>query len=111
MDVSATWLHDQHQELDHALAEVEFLAERRAFQAATKRFKDFEQRLLEHMSQEETDERLARVAKAHHAQLATVLESVASALRQGDYAEFCYGVNALGKMLTAHQRAEENACQ
>lgn len=109
MDVSTTWLDDEHRELDHALAEVEFLAERRAFGAAALRFREFHQRFLRHIDREELDERLAPIVKQLHAEFRVALEAVASALQQGDYADFCYGVNALGKLLTAHNRAE-SAC-
>ena len=102
-------MNAEHRELDHALAEVEFLAERRAFHGAGARFRDFRQRFLDHMRDQERDPRIAEATRPQHAQLETALESVASALEQCDYAEFCYGVTALGKLLAAHQRVEEQA--
>jgi hypothetical protein len=92
-------------DLDHALAEVEFLAERRAFDGAAKRFHEFHRRLREHLEREQSQGR----PNAEHAQLEVAIEAVASSLQQGDYGDFCYGVTALGKLLAAHQRAEEHA--
>jgi len=111
MDVSSTWLDAQHRELDHALAEVEFLVERRAFESAAKRFGEFRERFLEHMRQEEQDPRLAELVKPAHAKLEVALEAVSHALEQRDYAQFLYGVNALAKLVAAHERDEEHLFQ
>lgn len=105
MAVTSQWLETEHRELDHALAEVEFLAERRAFHGAATRFHEFHRRLLEHMKREEEGGR----PEPRHAQLEVALEAVASSLQQGDYTDFCYGIVALGKLLAAHQRADEQA--
>jgi hypothetical protein len=112
-------LHAQHCELDHLLAEVEYLAERRAFGAAKKRFDQFRASLLAHLQMEEEEllpayieahgdpQGLVRQVHAQHAQLETVLEAVASSLAQGDYSEFCYGLSAMSKLMSVHQRTEE----
>ncbi len=108
MDVSTSWLDSQHRELDHRLAEVEFLAERRAFDSAAKRFREFRELFLEHMRKEEEDERLAAVLKPAHLKLEMTLDAVMSALEQGDYTDFCYGINVLSHLVAVHERTEED---
>ncbi|MBL8951560.1 MAG: hypothetical protein JNK82_12335 [Myxococcaceae bacterium] len=107
MDVTARWLDVEHRELDHALAEVEFLAERRAFDPAARRFHEFRERFLAHLETEEADPKVAEVVKPAHARLLAALDAVTSALDRHDYAEFSSGVTALGKLVAAHERDEE----
>lgn len=119
MTDSPKYLDAEHREIDHLLAEVEYLAQRRSYGVAKRRFRDFREQLLAHLREEEDElfpAHLARfgdpqgvIAKLHeqHAQLETALEAVASALDQGDYAEFCYGLTALSTLLAAHQHTEE----
>ena len=107
MNVSSTWLDSEHRELDRALAEVEFLAERRAFETAAARFREFRERFLAHMQNEERDPRLAAAVKPAHAKLEMMLDAVASALDQGDFSDFCYGITALSKLIADHERDEE----
>src|SRR5262245_47812537 len=113
------YLETEHRELDHLLAEVEYLAERRSVGPAKRRFDHFRARLLAHLREEEdvlfptfraeTGDPEAIVKRLHdqHAQLEMVLEAVGHAIEQGDYTYFCYGLSALSVLLETHQTTEE----
>ena len=51
---SDRFVDPQHRALDHAFSDVEFLAEKRAFEPAALRFTEFRTQLEEHLREEET---------------------------------------------------------
>ncbi|MBK7859887.1 MAG: hemerythrin domain-containing protein [Archangiaceae bacterium] len=110
---------DAHQRLDHALAEVEFLAERRSFGPAAKRFVELSRELRAHIQEEEavTFVELERkgtlpppqleAIRSQHRRLEQHLETLNAALVRSDYAAFEEQLPSLDRELKEHQTTEE----
>lgn len=116
---TAPHVDEEHRALDHALADVEFLAERRSFKAASERFAEFRQAFEAHLREEETvvfpefekqtgdPEHVLPAIRAQHAELESALSSIGKALAELNYTEFCHQLDALTSLLKEHQATEE----
>ncbi len=110
---------EEHRTLDHHLADVEFLADRRSYASAAKRFGEVRRQLEQHLKEEEqvlfpfyverTNDAGGVVAKmmGQHSELLIALEAVASALTAGDHPAFDAQIALLGELIRAHHASEE----
>lgn len=117
--MTPTFFDEEHRVLDHTLADVEYLAERRSFQTAGKRFGELRRAIERHLRDEEEvlfpafkartgdpGGLLPRVLK-QHAEVLAALEEVGAALSCGDYTAFCSALCALAQRLRTHEGDEE----
>jgi hemerythrin len=114
-----SFLDEEHRALDHTLADVEYLAQRRSFQSAAKRFGELRRAMERHLHDEEDvllpafesrtgdPDRILPMIRAQHASLLDVLDSIAAALSCDDYNAFCAAILELGDQLRAHEADEE----
>jgi hypothetical protein len=114
-----TFFDDEHRRLDHILADVEYLAERRSFQTAGKRFGELRRAVERHLHEEEDvlfpafmlrtgDPRgLLPDILRQHTEVLESLEGVGAALSCGDYGAFCAELLRLAHRLRAHEADEE----
>jgi iron-sulfur cluster repair protein YtfE (RIC family) len=111
--------NEEHRTLDHHLADVEFLADRRSYVTAAKRFGEVRRHLERHLNEEEqvlfpfyverTNDADGVVAqmRLQHTEILAALEGVAAALTAADHCAFDAEVARLGQLLRAHQVSEE----
>jgi hypothetical protein len=114
-----TFFDEEHRALDHTLADVEYLAQRRSFQTAGKRFGELRRAVENHLRDEEDvllPEFRARTGdpgnilpliRAQHRSVLESLDAVASALSCEDYPAFCEELSQLGDLLRGHEADEE----
>lgn len=105
--------------MDHALAEVEFLAEKRTFDLAAQRFAEFRSMFEKHLQFEETVEfpeferrtkdvqQVLPLIHSQHLRLVAALQYVGEALTKRDFTAFCSGLRDLNELLKEHQSTEE----
>jgi hypothetical protein len=117
--MTATFFDDEHRSLDHTLADVEYLAERRSFQTAGKRFGELRRAVERHLREEEDvllPEFMVRTGDPRqllpdilrqHTEVLESLEGVGSALSCSDYRAFCVELARLAQRLRAHEADEE----
>lgn len=108
----------EHLGLDRALGEVEFLAQRRSFTAASTCFDAFRALLEAHLAHEETltfpeyerrthDPSVLKTLRAQHQNLTAQLQRMGTTLTWADYPAFCIELGVLDRLLTEHQGTEE----
>jgi hypothetical protein len=114
-----TFFDDEHRALDHTLADVEYLAQRRSFQSAGKRFGELRRAAELHLRDEEEvllpefklrtgdPQNIVPLIRAQHASLLECLDTVAAALSCGDYPGFCGQLAQLADLLRGHEADEE----
>ncbi len=109
----------EHRELDRALGVVEYLAQRRSFGPATRAFREFRRLLEAHLEHEESvtfpeyerrtgdPGHVLDLIRAQHRGLVAELRHLGAALTEADYPTFCSHLDALDRLLKAHQATEE----
>jgi hypothetical protein len=114
---------EEHRSLDHTLADVEFLAERRSFQSAAKRFGELRRGIERHLHAEETvlfpafkertkdPKKLLPFIEAQHRLIREGLDAVGAALSCSDYNAFCEELSYLAGLLRHHEADEKQLLQ
>ena len=110
----------QHQKLDHILADVEFLAARRSYVQAAKRFAEFRWGMDNHMAVEEKvllplfiektgdPDGIASTIHSEHKRLQEVLDEIGQSISQWDYARFGRLIDELNILTREHHWHEES---
>lgn len=113
------FLTREHRNLDHTLADVEFLSDRRSFVQAAKRFGEFRRGLEKHVRAEEKallplflqrtgdPEGIVPTLRSEHECLLRLLDEVGGALSRWDHSAFCSNLDALNSALKEHHHNEE----
>jgi hemerythrin-like domain-containing protein len=113
------FLSGEHQRLDHILADVEFLTERRSYQQAAKRFAEFIRGVEEHIRVEDnvllplliekTGDPTDIAGRVHyeHERLISTLNEMSQAISRWDYGQFCALLPILDSLAKEHHRNEE----
>jgi hemerythrin-like domain-containing protein len=113
------FLTRQHQRLDHIMADVEFLAARRSYVQAAKRFAEFRWGMENHMAVEERvllplfvektgdPDGIAATIRDEHTRLQGLLDEIGQSLSQWDYARFGRLIDELNTLTQEHHRHEE----
>jgi hemerythrin len=112
-------IDEDHRALDHALADVEFLAQKRSFGSAMRQFEAFCRALEAHLDEEETvilpelehrtgdPDRVLPIVRGQHQTLEVTLKDLCTALARADYTAFCNGLTELDRLLKEHHATEE----